>query len=913
MIVLYLISGIVIGGTILQFTGAVAGGIIGLLASGYFNLRNRIERLDHEVAWLRSRYEESRRHEEAVTPVKPPQPESRGGSTPVSPRDFHEVEATTPPPTESPNSAFEPPPVTERRPVVQHKEQPFDPAAPDETSGEFPFGEQIRNFFNGENLLVKLGVVILIFGVSFLVKYAAQHGMFPIELRLASAALGGSALIAIGWRVRDSRPVYGQVIQGGGIGILFLTIYAAMRLYHLIPTTAGFLLLVTVCALSATLSVLQDSRSLAIMGSAGGFLAPELASIGSGSPAMLFSYYAVLNIGILAIARQRAWRELNLLGFVSTFVISALWGGRFYTPGYFMTVEPFLVLFFLMYALLPVLYARRRKTEIDGYVDCTLIFGTPIIAFALQAALMRQLEYGLAWSALAAGIFYIATASRLFHGGPERMRNLAEAFLAMGTVFCSLAIPLAFDGRWTSAAWSIEGAAMVWTGLRQDRRLARWFGYILLIASGIFFLTDCGLTSGPWPVLNSFYIGCLLVCSGALFSAWQLHRNRGRLSSGESYAGAFFFAWGMLWWYASGLHEIGKHSLDSITFGAAMAFVAASSFSCHILRRRFDWQLLEWPALGLLPAMICGALLQQLDGNAYPSVHGGWFGWPLSMTAWYLILKDNRHRKPDLPALVHAAPFWLLTLLASWELSGRIMHHLPGMGTWALCAWGAVPAVMVLLISRHGVSLPWPVEGNHATYLGLGSAPLAISSLIWLMCANLTSPGDPWPLPYVPVTNPLDAACILVLITLVCYWQAIRSGLPEIGGYFTDREAWITLVLTLFLWLNAVVIRTVHHWSNVPFSAADLFRSLTVQTTISIFWSLLALVVMTAATRRGFRQVWLAGAALLGTVVVKLFLIDLAGHGSVARIISFVSVGLLVLVIGWFAPVPPRSMKGEAS
>ena len=82
------------------------------------------------------------------------------------------------------------------------------------------------------------------------------------------------------------------------------------------------------------------------MASTGGFLAPELASIGSGSHVVLFSYYAVLNLGVLGIARYRAWRELNLLGFMATFIVGALWGGRFYRPEYLLTVELFLVLFF---------------------------------------------------------------------------------------------------------------------------------------------------------------------------------------------------------------------------------------------------------------------------------------------------------------------------------------------------------------------------------------------------------------------------------------------------------------------------------------------------------------------------------------------------------------------------------------
>jgi uncharacterized membrane protein len=104
-----------------------------------------------------------------------------------------------------------------------------------------------------------------------------------------------------------------------------------------------------------------------------------------------------------------------------------------------------------------------------------------------------------------------------------------------------------------------------------------------------------------------------------------------------------------------------------------------------------------------------------------------------------------------------------------------------------------------------------------------------------------------------------------------------------------------------------VVLRTVHHWGDVPFRFAPLFSSVLVQSGLALVWTLLALCAMVAATRRGLRLLWLAGGALLALVVLKLFLIDLSGSGTLARIVSFLGVGLLLLVIGYLAPAPPRS------
>lgn len=895
MNILFAVIGIVVGGMMFHFVGAVSGALLGWLLGGQHDLRQRHTALEKEVAALRSRLDQEP-HEEILESeleeiIEPP--EFDFGYEAVHPEEKKPAPVAFIAPTQK---------TKVEEPSRQQQFPHIEPAQPSAAE------EWLRNLLSGENLLVKLGVLILFFGMSFLVKYAAQHGLFPIELRLTAAALGGCALLATGWKLRDQRPVYAQVIQGGGVGILYLTTYATMHLYHLIPAGLGFALLVAICALSAALAVLQDSRSLAVMGSVGGFLTPELAGIGSNTPALLFGYYAIFNCGILVIAYKRAWRELNLLGFAGTFIVSVLWGGHFYRPDYFFSVEPFLLLFFLIYAALPVLYARQQSTVLDGYIDATLVFGTPILAFAFQAALVRQYEYGLAWSALAAAVYYITMAGRLFRSEPERMRTIAEAFLALGTLFGTLAIPLALEGRWTSAAWSLEGAALVWVGLRHERSLARAFGYLLLIGSGVMFIADDGLASGVWPVLNSSYIGTLLICGAALFTARLLGRSACPRLEYERYAAPLLFAWGMLWWLGGGLNEVIIHTRHNLTFGVILVFLAASSFVCNHLRERLDWQMLEWPALALLPAMSILAVLSLLDGRSYPSLQGGWFGWPLALASWYLILSANR--APRLHAITHAAPLWLLTLLTSWELSGRIAHHLPGMATWAFCIWGAIPALMVLLLARRGATLPWPVDGNLSTYLGLGSAPLALASFLLLLNANFTNSGNSWPLPYLPLFNPLDGTTLLVLISLICWYRTIQGSLMDLAQHLPQREATLALTATLFIWLNAILLRSIHHWCGVPFTVHGLFSSLTVQTTLSICWCLLALTVMTQATRRGLRLIWMSGAGLLGAVVAKLFLVDLAGHGSIARIVSFVVVGLLILLIGWFSPVPPREADG---
>ena len=114
---------------------------------------------------------------------------------------------------------------------------------------------------------MRFGVIVLFFGVAFLLKYASEHIEISIEARLIGVALGAVVMLGVGWRLRSRRPGYALIIQGGGIGLLYLTVFAAFRLYQLLPGGLVFALLAAMAVFSAMLAVLQDSRSL---GGAGG-------------------------------------------------------------------------------------------------------------------------------------------------------------------------------------------------------------------------------------------------------------------------------------------------------------------------------------------------------------------------------------------------------------------------------------------------------------------------------------------------------------------------------------------------------------------------------------------------------------------------------------------------------------------
>jgi uncharacterized membrane protein len=365
----------------------------------------------------------------------------------------------------------------------------------------------IQRWVIGGNPIVKIGVLILFLGLAFLLRYVAENTVVPIELRYAGVAATGIGLLLFGWRWRHKKDNYGVILQGAGIGVLYLTTLAGMKLHPLIPMQFGFAILFGVAAFAALLAILQDALALAIVAALGGFAAPVLASTGSAHHSAFFTYLTLINLGIVAIAWFKTWRVLNLIGFVCSFVLAAAWGDKYYTPELFGTAEPFLLLLFALYVFITFLFARRTlgqnssgATNANGfeeharqvashvsYVDGTLAFGVPLTTFGLQYLLVKHFENGAAFSALGFGLVYILYAFALFRKTGMRYALLNETMIALAVIFGSLSIPLGLEQKWTSAAWALEAAGVYWVGIRQSRVHARLFALLLLFGSGLYF------------------------------------------------------------------------------------------------------------------------------------------------------------------------------------------------------------------------------------------------------------------------------------------------------------------------------------------------------------------------------------------------------------------------------------------
>ncbi|RZA05640.1 MAG: DUF2339 domain-containing protein, partial [Moraxellaceae bacterium] len=672
------------------------------------------------------------------------------------------------------------------QPIISPSNQrPIAPPTPREPNALDKIGNAVRRFFTEGNPIVNIGIVVMFFGVSFLVKYASGQGFFPIEFRLTAVILGAIALLIVGWKTRTRVGSYGLVLQGGGVAIIYLTLFAAAKIYGLIPLGIAFGLLFLVVMLGVLLALLQNTQTLAILATAGGFLAPILTSTGEGSHIGLFSFYLILNLGILAIALYKAWRLLNWVGFMFTFVITAAWGVLKYEPGFYASTQPFLIAFFALYLVVSILFSFKQPTNLKGMVDGSLVFGLPLVAFGLQTTLLKQTEHGLAISAVVLAAIYIALAIGLSRRYLPTHRVLIESFLALGISFATLAVPLALDASWTSVTWALEATGLVWIGLRQQRLRPRFVGYLLHCAAAISLLVVNGIHTGLTPMLSGDFLGLTLLAASSVVIAYLLHSFNNGLRNVEKVIAPIAVALGMIWWFVAGINEMNAHIVSEHLFAAIILFASLSALVVQIIGKKLDWALLSKAAYALLPFMLIlfAVVFAVNDTDPHPTQGFSLLSITVFLLVQYRFLfneEKSLQPKAGLLSAWHIFTAWCVFGLIFWEVFWQ-KNHLQLYGTAGVMIWFAAITIPVVALMGAGQKKIWPFITFERDYKNWIPAPLFLLAAFWFfsVCHKTVSNTEH----YLPLLNPLDLA---QFATVLMFAYAAKHKFMDAASFISN-------------------------------------------------------------------------------------------------------------------------------
>nr|WP_312276710.1 DUF2339 domain-containing protein [Moraxella sp. CTOTU46711] len=913
---------------------------------------------------------------------------------------------------------------TATQPSVNDAARPHQPSVSSASSPSLKDDESATNivtslwasatqWFFGENLVVRVGALVLLVGVVLLLKLASQYIEVSMPVRMALVALGGLVITAVGYRTTAKKRSYGLTLQGVGFAVIYLTVFASFKLYGLLPATLTFGVLALLAGLTVMFSVWQNALPLAVLAFGGAFFAPILVSRPDGSVVMLFSYYLLLNIAVAAIAHYRTWKLLNALSLAVTFGLAYVWGFRAFSGNSagagWLSLRWQLLGLVVGHMALYLFIAVRYSQQVVSYnqtllqmntgvakrpilsIDSGLLFGTALLGFGLMASLLNDLPYHLAFASSALSAIYLSLGLWLLKhhrrsiAGDRQANNqfdnsfelLIEASLALGCGFLALVIPLALSAKWISIGWAVQGAALVWLGARTQRRWTVYFGLALqgfsivllvgfdtLMRHWYGLLDQLSIPHQTSIVAASSTLPLTVLTACVLLSAFILRHHRVNIAaakpqtaatpqaktqpqpqptavktmhkkfqqiadnSSHSFVATALVVVGFLLYLSAILsadpfwNNGGKTTSIKLAVGMAVFLIVG-----QLMHQRFFWRSMRKVSRLILPfAMLSWVLVclthvkveTVVDLNDYHiKAFSGLRHYLLAMLGCLAIAKLlgawllSRWHRDRLDTSVDAL-VWFLTLIAmlTWMLQQVPFNYwqhaqeLRAIITILPTVLAVIGLLSLLLLPKlqalRARLLGWLAVDTllkHSAYI------LVPMTFIWSLSANFSLDGQLLGV-YLPLLNPLD----LTLISILLYQSYV--ALKVDSNYRT-----IVLVvcgLGAFVTVSNMLVRGFASVWGTPSWEHGAWSVSMVQTGLTILWTIIAMVLMFLANKKAIRLLWFSGIALLTIVVAKLVLIDMSNTSAVLRVVSFIGAGLLMLVIGYLAPLPPKSGKPKS-
>jgi uncharacterized membrane protein len=814
--------------------------------------------------------------------------------------------AVPPPPVsvpEQPEMAAvipEPEPLPETATVVPETGAPPEPVVEALPRLKKPAPKKEREWEQvlGGNWLARIGVLALIIGIGFFLKYAFDNNWLGPSARVILGVIAGLIMLGLGYYWRKRYPVMTRVLSGGGIAVLYLAIFASFATYHLVSVYIAVVLLFIISGIATALALRHDSMALAILGILGAFFAPfilgafgERAGAGTRAQAIqLLVYIIVVDAVVLVVSTFRNWRWFTLLALACSLITYGFWYGEFSSRVGITAEEIGITAIFLSFVGATYLFhiVWRRVPRVFDY-----------FLMSANAAAYAGISLGLLWDefwawmggfVLLLALFYGLLSYLAYRRDRENTR-LAGFSLAIALILLTVAIPVQFrDHAVTTIAWAAEGALLTWLAFREKIQIFRYESYIIFLLVAIRLLGFDTWESGKTltPIFNERFLAFIFSIAFMWLAAFLHWINRkDEESSGHLVfiAAADFFT---VWLIGVELFSYSRQMMtisDSLSLLILLIPAAVMILNPLILRREpsaldnvlgvlnafalmiftiFIWRdLRTWMGLAyLLPAIIYGVL------------------------ASYTLMKGTDYKKRGAFALVIGIVF--LTVAIPIQFRDHASTTI---------AWAIELAALAWLSFR--LKLPLLRYCGYAVFAAIFWRLLIYDTTVEI--ATLT-----------PVLNARFLAYIIAIaaiyLTVYIFWRRRETIARE-----WRAAAPVLLIAASFLLLWLISFEVWQSFSK-SIAAADPAARKGLENaqnlSLTAVWAVYAVAGLVIGIWRKWRYVRIGCLALLVVPIVKVFVYDVFHLETSYRIGAFVGLGLLLLVSAYLYQRYSKIIRG---
>ncbi len=405
-------------------------------------------------------------------------------------------------------------------PIFPPKPPPFKPSFASQFKRE-NIGKSDFEKFIGENLISKIGILILVIGVAIGAKLAIDKGLISPLTRIILGYLVGVGLMAFAIQLKAKYESFSAVLLSGAIAIMYFITYAAYGYYQLIPQEIAFGLMVIFTSFTVVAAIKYNQQVIAHIGMVGAYAIPFLLSDGSGKVIVLFSYMAIINLGILVLAFKKHWKPLFYLSFGITWLIFLAWRIPLSDGlSYAKTTLLFSGLFFITFYITNLAYKVIKKEQFT-ITDVIILLLNSFIFYGIGYYALNESPKGnelLGLFTLGNALIHFVV-SLIIYKRKLADKNLFYFILAMVITFITMAVPVQLNGNWVTIFWVVEASILFYLGRMKNIAIYEKLSFPLILLAFLSLLQDWALTSSEFnyiydyvPIKPFLNVGFLSAC-----------------------------------------------------------------------------------------------------------------------------------------------------------------------------------------------------------------------------------------------------------------------------------------------------------------------------------------------------------------------------------------------------------------